>query len=674
MSVDEEARAAGLQGAPATAADQAAGSIEVKARPAFGKKYSDLVAFADQTSDFRVPEQQAKNRLSALNKYLVHLGLDAESQVSTELASGLDETLVDFVRAMEREGLSPGTISNIRTFIKQWARMWAAYVEVSTAPGFDGIGAALAYYFDKAKVGAEKEGRKISLGKAAQLHGLRRTAYDHLMSHKNGTKVTYFQREAIEALEGYLGAPLTSLTRFIGFSSAGLNEMTARTQGTVYGAKLASLQKIQYRLKDLPPQLTREVREFIKFKTAITPLLERNEKWRTQPRQMYSGTEDDWKIISIDGKTFSASASVFLNHVRRFFGSKVLNGADPNGFSLVQMCDLQQQADYLEFCAERTGSLTEGSLAVLQLAQSFLYSKGGWIYQQPSFGALLPAPVSSDEATWHAWCSARRAEIGKRVAKLEKDRLIKPGRDTEEAIKDILDRQHPLTALFEMADAMENYLVKYESQPRYMNGHSKAALQRDILIIKIFTAQPLRVKMMRDLLYKKDNTGNLYRKKNGDWAIRFAPEDFKNERGAASDKPYDVTLPKDLYQEIDYYLNHIRHGAAFGWDTSDHVFVPQQKSNSVKDRKTSWINRMLLSRSKQFLPGCPGFGPHAIRHIVATDYIKNNPASYIVAADILHDKLETVMSAYAHLKAADGHRVYLGYRSLVAEAWKKGNL
>jgi len=83
---------------------------------------------------------------------------------------------------------------------------------------------------------------------------------------------------------------------------------------------------------------------------------------------------------------------------------------------------------------------------------------------------------------------------------------------------------------------------------------------------------------------------------------------------------------------------------------------------------------MLLSRSKQFLPGCPGFGPHAIRHIVATDYIKNNPASYIVAADILHDKLETVMSAYAHLKAADGHRVYLGYRSLVAEAWKKGNL
>ena len=80
----------------------------------------------------------------------------------------------------------------------------------------------------------------------------------------------------------------------------------------------------------------------------------------------------------------------------------------------------------------------------------------------------------------------------------------------------------------------------------------------------------------------------------------------------------------------------------------------------------------MLHRTRQFIPGCPGFGPHAVRHIVATDYIKNNPNGFQIAADVLHDKLQTVLTHYAHLKAADGHRHYQQYLQGVRGNWRKG--
>ena len=104
------------------------------------------------------------------------------------------------------------------------------------------------------------------------------------------------------------------------------------------------------------------------------------------------------------------------------------------------------------------------------------------------------------------------------------------------------------------------------------------------MIVKILTAQPLRVKMLREMKYREDNTGNLYKRKTGEWCIRFSPEDFKNEAGAASDKAYDIPLPKDLYEDIEYYLSHVRRSPDF--IQNDSVFVPVFKSTKKHGRKT----------------------------------------------------------------------------------------
>ena len=63
--------------------------------------------------------------------------------------------------------------------------------------------------------------------------------------------------------------------------------------------------------------------------------------------------------------------------------------------------------------------------------------------------------------------------------------------------------------------------------------------------------------------------------------------------------------------------------------------------------------------------GKPGFGAHAFRHIVATDYLKRYPGAFKLVADLLCDRLETVIKEYGHTSALDG--LTLHYRAASAE-------
>jgi integrase len=55
-----------------------------------------------------------------------------------------------------------------------------------------------------------------------------------------------------------------------------------------------------------------------------------------------------------------------------------------------------------------------------------------------------------------------------------------------------------------------------------------------------------------------------------------------------------------------------------------------------------------------YVPGESGFGPHAFRHLIATDIIKKDPRlGFFLASVALHDKLETVEEEYIHLKSSE---------------------
>lgn len=64
--------------------------------------------------------------------------------------------------------------------------------------------------------------------------------------------------------------------------------------------------------------------------------------------------------------------------------------------------------------------------------------------------------------------------------------------------------------------------------------------------------------------------------------------------------------------------------------------------------------------------GCTGFGPHAMRHIVATYLVKTN-RNFTDASRALHDSEATVRNFYGHLLAKD---VALAYSAGFAESFK----
>lgn len=629
------------------------------------RTYADLIAYVAGRADLSLDGQQERNRASALQRFMEHLLLTPDSPVGPELGAGLDDALTAFVKAKKAEGLKDGSIANTRSAIRKWAKCWRELVESESEPKFETFHEALKYYVERKKA----EG-KLNLSDLARQAGMTRLTYiSNTITQKKKTFEPW-RIDAIASFEEALGAPATSLTRFTTVPIEALNvQVRAKRQSTEYGKKLAELQSDPYRIKDLPPQLLSEYRDFVKFKTAVRPPgnLVRNKRWRTKPIIESSAPQRATQMASVDGKTFSAGAIIFLGCIEQFFGIMALKGRDPEKFSLAWMLDASLLDEVIEFAAGRMGVVTENTISLLQQIRSLIYREGGWMYQLPEFSSKLYVPQEMNREEWEAFCNKRWEEINTVSQQLQDDGLVKVGRDTEEPIRSVLERDHPITALLDIVDAMERRLKKYESQPSVVRGTMKIVMQRDTLIFKVMIPQPLRVRMLKIMTWRKDNSGNLYRRSNGRWAIRFKKEDFKNETGAAKDKPYDVALPASLNAAIEDYLYNVR--PQFN-NPSDFVFVPdaskgKAKGNNGHTQGGTWLNDMIRARSAAFLKDCPGFGPHAIRHIVATDYIRNNPGSYIVAADILHDKLETVIKAYAHLKAADGHRVYQEYLATI---------
>jgi len=60
-------------------------------------------------------------------------------------------------------------------------------------------------------------------------------------------------------------------------------------------------------------------------------------------------------------------------------------------------------------------------------------------------------------------------------------------------------------------------------------------------------------------------------------------------------------------------------------------------------------------------------GGHAYRHIIATDWLRNHPDSYMIVANILHDNIETVIREYAHLKPEHAMNTYHQYLETIRE-------
>lgn len=75
------------------------------------------------------------------------------------------------------------------------------------------------------------------------------------------------------------------------------------------------------------------------------------------------------------------------------------------------------------------------------------------------------------------------------------------------------------------------------------------------------------------------------------------------------------------------------------------VFVSEQNAA----REWAGLNKRFRGITRALLRDTGGVGPHCVRHLYATQVIKQTKGDYMAAAEALHDEPETVKDNYWHL-------------------------
>jgi integrase len=276
----------------------------------------------------------------------------------------------------------------------------------------------------------------------------------------------------------------------------------------------------------------------------------------------------------------------------------------------------------------------------------------GYLTQQPSFASRIPEHYL--RRSWADTCREAH-QLYRRWAREAKEQSRKPN----EPIQGLLNLSEPLAPLFRAVEALDELAAK--AAP---GSIQESVCKRNALLLSMLLANPLRARNCILMTWNENGAGSLYQREDGQWRLRFGARDFKNERHA-SQSDYDAPLPRSLNHRIEEYLCEYRprllksnpHGA---W-----VF-PGKTGKKWQD-----LNKQIARLTRKLIPETPGFAPHAIRHLVATDWLRKHPGDYLTAAALLHDQLRTVLENYSHLRQDDSFNRYEEHLNAVGAAMRK---
>lgn len=370
-------------------------------------------------------------------------------------------------------------------------------------------------------------------------------------------------------------------------------------------------------------------------------------------------------------------------------------GMSPESLSLALMSDAALVLSFVDFQRLRSysESYNSGTVTFLSFCASLLRKETGFLRQQPQYGAKLPAPVAPED--WDSWCKINRKKILKflKTIKKSKNRPVVMTRDPFAAVRQFIEElEQPISILIEMVDNMKRLIpLLQKGSPIVLARHV-----RDTFFGEFITSYPLRIKNFSRMKVfprvQSDDAGpklaeagdmNLYQKPDGSWWIRYTKLEMKN--GVAVDVPVAESvvplLEEYLFVHRPVLLKAIKDSinlrrAKFGMspltveeeraiELSPYVFRPGPENIRRMDGKQlaeytgteplseETMSDRMLHMSQRFIPNCKGFSAHAVRAIVASDYIKNRPDGYGAAAAALNDTEATVRKHYAWVRPCD---------------------
>ncbi|ANB73672.1 hypothetical protein AYM40_15885 [Paraburkholderia phytofirmans OLGA172] len=395
----------------------------------------------------------------------------------------------------------------------------------------------------------------------------------------------------------------------------------------------------------LSKQFLSEWNEFFEHKTSTQTTLRRAKRlWRLLPKDKIGL---DLPTICYRFGRGCATASFVLRRFCSFFGYLSRPSSD-GGFglgadeaqTLAWFAVPEAVKGYLEFMQTRSGGATHGGHAGFAALVASLTNEGtGYLPQCPQLAARLSPSFATFD--WDASC-AKCHEISKQWKQAATD----ISRNPEDPIRGLLNLSEPLLPIFRAVEKLDE-----KAAAAVPGSKAEATLKRDALLLSMLVANPLRARNFMSMTWRPDQTGNLYRREDGQWRLRFVPADFKN-KSATSNQQYDAPLPRALGERIQEYLDEFRPVLIGSAPATDLVFP------NKTGRKWTTLNRQVLRITGAFIPEAHPFGPHAIRHIVATDYLRKHPNDFPTVAQLLNDKLETVLRVYAHLRQDDSFGRY----------------
>lgn len=420
------------------------------------------------------------------------------------------------------------------------------------------------------------------------------------------------------------------------------------------------------RTKMASPQLLKELDALGSFKTISIPpfSMKRNKTWSkvTHEKMDYD--------------------------IRSFFGALDLLGLPTKAQSVSIFLAPEAIERFIIWRHRRRGAYTRTLINLLQSIASFLHPQFGFMTQNPNYGRRLveiPGFITSNTAQlakrdWVAACNRAYNGITDRIKEIEK--VAEKGRDAFEALGPVINDHEPFP-LFNYLKIADEIRFRMPGPEYAVRG---AEAQRALMILMIGLATGLRSKNLRELLVclpgeKRRGEKELRRLKRGEmflyddqWWIGIPREAFKNggtraQPGSSAIEDWNEFPIENvdglLYAEIETYLKarqtllagHADPSTFFVKTMASRAKTPEYSLNGFYDAFRTIITTYGIYNpytDRGAISGLKPHGPHSMRHVIATHFVKNGSIDDAAAA--LFDSPITIKAHYGRYSPGARHR------------------
>lgn len=594
-------------------------------------------------------DQVLRNHKSTLNSYLAFCNKTLDNRIGREFT-------VDFVKQSKAYAelvatTNRKTAADKLSILRAWKRTVDTHVRGNMLKSMSGPSA----FHKELRLAVAASGQTLrEIAKAIK------TDLKTLNGWVEGVTPMYKGMPTLRRLETHLGLERGFLESKVSYPRKD-GPIAAAKQKDKYSARVrANLQDSYYVTPTMfSPELKQEWLALLKYKTCEHPIgLKRGSRarWRVLPIEKGGVHVTKEALCQPAPEQVCASAYRNLLMVESYLGFLTKAQSDnvaTAGLGLL-LDEVQTVAMFVipeflnaffEFIKARSGNLIHNGQANIAGAVSgMVRPEEGYLWQQPEF--LGKVEKFANGRSWRELCEQTfdLCRSWQHAAKGNKSR----------------DPLVPLQHLLSMSDPRRPFkdaIVKLDVAAAAASPGSvhQALYKRDALLLALSMFNPLRLRTLTITKYVpadavSDYETNLYRTEEGEWWLRFDKGDFKNDGSKKED--YNSPITRDLSARIENYLEVYRPILVRDKPDAPWVF-PTMYGDRCSD-----LGEVFARIARNFIPEVSRLRPHALRHIVATDYLRRNPEKYTFVARLLHDELDTVLKNYAHKQSESAFRAH----------------